>query len=129
MTSAFPTSQSPFFFQKISLPASDLDKFSASYSLLGLAPWLPRLTASAYFQRSGSTAAQPVPGAVPRAVTRILSCQRLPARDHSDTRQQVWTPGVDVQANFQRPAQQRSHGRRDDVLAIAARTSERRPRR
>jgi len=96
----FPDFASPFFFQRISLPSSDLDKVSASYSLLGLASWLPRLTASTYFQDQDRTLRNqfPVQFPVPSAGFFPVSIFRLEI--DSATRQHVRTPAVDVQANF-----------------------------
>ena len=98
----FPDFEPPYFFQTITLPWSNLDKVSASYAFFGLAPWLKKLSASAYFQRQDRLLRNdfpvqfpaPTPGAfLPISIFRLNIA--------SDTRQQVWTPGIDVQANIQ----------------------------
>lgn len=98
----FPDFEQPFFFQTIALPWSNLDKLSASYSLVGLTPWLKRVTATTYYQRQDRLLRNefPVQFPAPTAITFFpISVFRL--NIESETRQQVWTPGVDVQANMQ----------------------------
>ena len=98
----FPDFQSPFFFQEITLPWSRLDKMSATYSVTNLATWFPRLTVTPYYQRQDRLLRNRLPAQfpAPTAVTFFpINVFRL--NIESDTRQQVWTPGVDVQATFQ----------------------------
>ncbi len=128
----FPDFQSPFFFQEITLPWSRLDKMSATYSVTNLASWFPRLTVTPYYQRQDRLLRNRLPAQfpAPTAVTFFpINVFRL--NIESDTRQQVWTPGVDVQATFQLARSQSPHRRRDRRIATAVRTSARarRPRR
>ena len=97
----FPDFVEPFFFQRITLPWSNLDKGSFSYTLTPASPWFTRLTAVAYYQeqdrllRNDFPVAQfpvPAPMFFPIAVNRINVL--------SDTRQQVNTPGFEAQATF-----------------------------
>ena len=98
----FPDFEPPVFFQTITLPWSNLDKFSLSYAIRDVTPWLRKLSATTYYQRQDRLLRNafpvqfpaPTPGAFfPIGVFRLDI--------ESDTRQQVWTPGVDVQANLQ----------------------------
>jgi hemoglobin/transferrin/lactoferrin receptor protein len=98
----FPDFAAPFFFQEITLPWSRLDKYSATYSVTNLASWFPRLTITPYYQRQDRLLRNRLPAQfpVPTAITFFpIDVFRLNIQ--SDTRQQVWTPGVDVQATFQ----------------------------
>jgi hemoglobin/transferrin/lactoferrin receptor protein len=98
----FPDFEPPFFFQTITLPWSNLDKISAAYSFLDVTPRLKKVTASAYYQRQDRLLRNefPVQFPAPTAVTFFpISIFRL--NIESDTRQQVWTPGFDLQANIQ----------------------------
>ena len=97
----FPDFQQRDFFQSITLPWSKLDKISASYSINNLTPWLQRLTIHPYYQRQDRQLHNqlPVQFPVPTAQSFFpISVFRLNIQ--SDTRQQVWTPGVDVQATL-----------------------------
>jgi outer membrane receptor protein involved in Fe transport len=97
----FPDFAEPFFFQRITLPFSNLDKFSASYTATNVARWLPRLTATTYYQRQDRLLRNvlPVQFPAPTATTFFpINVFRLDIQ--SDTRQQVWTPGLDVQATL-----------------------------
>ena len=96
----FPDFQQPFFFQTITLPWSRLDRFSASYSVTGLTPWLQKVTVTPYYQRQDRLLRNefPVQFPVPSPQFFPISVRRLDIL--SDTRQQVWTPGVDAQATF-----------------------------
>jgi hemoglobin/transferrin/lactoferrin receptor protein len=97
----FPDFAEPFFFQAITLPWSRLDKTSASYIVRDLTPWLRQVSASAYFQRQDRLLRNdfPVQFPVPSASFFPISVFRL--NIESDTRQQVETPGFEVQANMQ----------------------------
>ncbi len=98
----FPDFQAPFFFQEITLPWSRLDKMSATYSVTNLASWFPRLTVTPYYQRQDRLLRNRLPAQfpAPTAMTFFpINVFRL--NIESDTRQQVWTPGVDVQGTFQ----------------------------
>jgi outer membrane receptor protein involved in Fe transport len=98
----FPDFDEPFFFQSITLPWSRLEKYSASYSVNSLAPWFPRLTITPYYQRQDRLLRNqlPVQFPVPTA-TVFFPIDVFRLNIESDTRQQVWTPGVDVQGTFQ----------------------------
>ncbi len=96
----FPDFEPPFFFQTITLPFSNLDKVAASYSFVDVRPWLPKISATAYYQKQDRLLRNdfPVQFPAPAATFFPISVFRLQIR--SDTEQQVWTPGVDVQANI-----------------------------
>ena len=98
----FPDFQQPYFFQTITLPWSNLDKLSGVYAVTDVTPWLKKLTAAAYYQQQDRLLRNnfPVQFPVPTDVTFFpISVFRL--NIESNTRQQVWTPGIDVQANMQ----------------------------
>jgi outer membrane receptor protein involved in Fe transport len=97
----FPDFEEPFFFQSIDLPWSRLDKGSGSYVVRDLTPWLRRVSASAYFQRQDRMLRNllPVQFPVPAATFFPINVFRLNV--DSRTRQQVETPGVEIQANLQ----------------------------
>jgi len=98
----FPDFEQPFFFQTITLPWSNLDKFSGVYAVTDVTPWLKKLSATAYHQRQDRVLRNnfPVQFPAPTPVTLFpISVFRL--NIESNTRQQVWTPGIDVQANIQ----------------------------
>ena len=46
----FPDFAQPSFFQKVTLPYSDLDRFSARYEARALTPWFTNLKVSGYYQ-------------------------------------------------------------------------------
>ena len=97
----FPDFAAPFFFQSITLPFSNLDKFSSSYTFTNLTSWLPRLTATAYYQRQDRLLRNQLPAQFPVPTTgSFFPINVFRLNIESDTRQQVWTPGVDVQANI-----------------------------
>ena len=98
----FPDFSAPFFFQEITLPWSRLDKYSATYSVTNLTSWFPRLTVTPYYQAQDRLLRNrlPVQFAVPTPVT-IFPFNVFRLDVESETRQQVWTPGVDVQGAFQ----------------------------
>jgi outer membrane receptor protein involved in Fe transport len=96
----FPDFAPPFFFQRITLPRSDLDRLSARYEARGLAPWFTNLKISAYFQEQTRLLRNefPVQFPVPSQAFFPISVFRLDIL--SDTEQNVRTPGVDVQGTF-----------------------------
>ena len=108
----FPDFAEPFFFQSIDLPWSRLDKTSGSYVIRDVTPWLRRVTASAYFQRQDRMLQNvfPVQFPIPAPAFFPIAVHRLNV--DSETRQQVETPGVDVQANLQIRA--------DNMLTVGA---------
>jgi outer membrane receptor protein involved in Fe transport len=98
----FPDFEQPFFFQTIALPFSNLDKLSASYAVRDLTPWLRKVSATAYYQRQDRLLRNEFPVQFPAPTPRDFFPINVFRLDiESDTRQQVWTPGVDVQANMQ----------------------------
>ena len=96
----FPDFQTPFFFQKITLPWSRLDKGSASYTVVNPTTWLSKLTASAYYQRQDRLLRNEFPVEFPAPAATFFPITVFRQNRLTDTRQQVWTPGVDVQATF-----------------------------
>ena len=97
----FPDFASPFFFQAITLPWSRLEKTSFNYAFTNLAAWLPRLTATAYYQTQDRLLRNELPVQFPAPTPNAffpISVFRLNVQ--SDTRQKVTTPGVEVQATF-----------------------------
>jgi hemoglobin/transferrin/lactoferrin receptor protein len=97
----FPDFAQPFFFQGISLPWSRFDKTSVTYTATNLTPWFAKLTATAYYQRQDRLLRNdfsvqfPAPTAVTFFPITVFRLNIL-----SDTRQQVTTPGLDLQATF-----------------------------
>jgi len=97
----FPDFQQPIFFQTITLPYSQLDKTSVKYSLTSYRPWLPKVTVSSYFQRQDRLLHNEVPVQFPVPTATVflpINVYRLAIL--SDTRQQVWTPGLEAQATI-----------------------------
>ncbi len=97
----FPDFAEPFFFQQITLPWSRLDKMSATYSVTSLASWWPRLTITPYYQRQDRLLRNQLPAQFPVPSPGFFPINVFRLNIESETRQQVWTPGVDVQATFQ----------------------------
>ena len=97
----FPDFAEPYFFQTIDLPWSRLDKTSASYTIRDLTPWLRRVSASAYFQRQDRLLRNVFPVQFPVPSPRFFPINVYRLNVESDTRQQVETPGVELQANMQ----------------------------
>ena len=97
----FPDFIQPAFFQNITLPWSQHDKVSATYAATNVTPWLTKLRATVYYQKQDRLLHNdfPVQFPVPTAVTFFpITVFRLNIL--SDTRQQVATPGVELQATF-----------------------------
>jgi outer membrane receptor protein involved in Fe transport len=94
----FPDFASPYFFNATSLPHSNLDKISARYEAQAVTPWLANLSLRAYYQKLDRLLQNllPVQFPVPSAQFFPISVFRLDVL--SRTRQQVWTPGIDLQA-------------------------------
>jgi hemoglobin/transferrin/lactoferrin receptor protein len=97
----FPDFAEPFFFQAITLPWSRLDKTSASYVVRDLTPWLRQVSASAYFQRQDRLLRNDFPVQFPVPSARFFPINVFRLDIESDTRQQVDTPGFELQANMQ----------------------------
>jgi outer membrane receptor protein involved in Fe transport len=96
----FPDFDTPFFFQQITLPWSRFDKLSGRYAVTGLADWFPRLAVSAYYQRQDRQLRNEIPVQFPVPSPQFFPIDIFRLQITSETRQQVWTPGVDVQATF-----------------------------
>jgi hemoglobin/transferrin/lactoferrin receptor protein len=95
----FPDFGQPYFFNATSLPHSRLDKVSGRYEAQAVTPWLANLSLTAYYQRTDRLLSNllPVQFPAPTAVTFFpIAVMRLDIL--SETRQRVWTPGVDLQA-------------------------------
>lgn len=96
----FPDFAQPYFFQGITLPESEMAKFSATYAVTNLAPWMPRLSITPYYQRQDRLLRNTLPVQFPAPAATFFPISVFRLNIVSDTRQQVWTPGVDVQATF-----------------------------
>lgn len=97
----FPDFIQPAFFQNITLPWSQHDKVSATYAATNVTPWLTKLRATVYYQKQDRLLHNdfPVQFPVPTAVT-FFPITVFQLKILSDTRQQVATPGVELQATF-----------------------------
>lgn len=96
----FPDFDTPFFFQRITLPWSRLDKVSGRYAVTALTDWFPRLAVTGYYQRQDRKLRNEIPVQFPVPSPRFFPIDIFRLQIASETRQQVWTPGVDVQATF-----------------------------
>ncbi|MGE5198654.1 MAG: TonB-dependent receptor, partial [Rhodospirillaceae bacterium] len=96
----FPDFEQPVFFQRVTLPYSDLDRFSARYEARALTPWFTNLKITGYYQDQRRLLRNefPVQFPVPSPAFFPINVFRLDLV--SDTEQHVWTPGLDVQATF-----------------------------
>jgi hemoglobin/transferrin/lactoferrin receptor protein len=95
----FPDFTSPYFFNVVSLPRSDLDRLSARYEAQAVTPWLANLSLTAHYQRTQRLLQNLLPVQFP-APTPVaffpISVMKLDIL--SETEQRVWTPGIDLQA-------------------------------
>lgn len=95
----FPDFDAPYFFNTTSLPFSNLDRASVRYEAQAVTPWLAKLSATAYYQRTERQLSNTLPVQFP-APTPVsffpIAVMRLDVV--SETEQRVWTPGVDLQA-------------------------------
>jgi outer membrane receptor protein involved in Fe transport len=98
----FPDFSEPYFFQVITLPFSNLDKYGVRYQRAGITPWFTGLSVNAYHQVQDRnlrndfavySSAPPAPGGQP--LDSIIRVKLL-----TDTRQNVKSYGWDVQGNF-----------------------------
>ncbi|MEO7191669.1 MAG: TonB-dependent receptor [Vicinamibacterales bacterium] len=96
----FPDFAAPAFFQSITLPFSNLDKLSATYTATAITPWLTRITATSYYQRQDRLLRNQMPVQFPAPSATFFPISVFRRDVLSDTRQQVSTPGLDVQATF-----------------------------
>lgn len=94
----FPDFVEPYFFNSVRLPKSEFDKVSARYEARAIAPWLANLSVTGYYQRQERLLENrfPVQFPAPSASFFPISVMRLNV--FSQTEQQVWTPGLDIQA-------------------------------
>jgi outer membrane receptor protein involved in Fe transport len=95
----FPDFAAPYFFNATSLPYSRLDRTSAKIETRALTPWLARLSFSGHVQRTERLLENLLPVQFPAPTPSQffpIAVMRLDIL--SETRQQVWTPGLDVQA-------------------------------
>jgi len=96
----FPDFAEPYFFQSISLPESEMSKFSATYAVTNVTNWLPRISITPYYQRQDRLLRNRLPVQFPAPSAAFFPINVYRLNILSDTRQQVWTPGVDVQATI-----------------------------
>jgi hemoglobin/transferrin/lactoferrin receptor protein len=96
----FPDFSEPYFFQTISTPWSRLDKIASTYTLTSPIPWLSKLVVTGYYQRQDRLLRNDFPVQFPAPSATFFPISVFGLNIVSDTRQQVWTPGVDVQATF-----------------------------
>lgn len=96
----FPDFAEPFFFQGITLPWSQFDKISATYAITNVTSWMPRLTIAPYYQRQDRLLRNTLPAQFPVPSPQFFPISVRRSNIVSDTRQQVWTPGIDVQATL-----------------------------
>jgi len=98
----FPDFAEPYFFQVITLPFSNLDKYGLRYQRAGITPWFTGLSVNVYHQVQDRnlrndfavvSSAPPAPGQQP--LDSIIRVKLL-----TDTRQNVKSYGWDTQANF-----------------------------
>jgi len=98
----FPDFAQPFFFQVITLPFSNLDKYGLRYQRAGLTPWFTSLSVNVYHQVQDRnlrndfavfSSAPPSPGQPP--FDSIIRVKLL-----TDTRQNVKSYGWDAQGTF-----------------------------
>ena len=95
----FPDFADPYFFNATSLPRTDFDRGSIRYEAETPMAHLASFSVTGYVQRMNRVLQNqlPVQFPVPTAVTFFpITVMRLDIQ--SKTGQQVWTPGVDVQA-------------------------------
>ena len=96
----FPDFEPPYFFQRVSLPYSNLDRVSALYEVQGLTPWFTNLKVSAYFQDQDRLLRNQLPVQFPAPSPGFFPIQVFRLHVDSETRQHVTTPGLDVQGTF-----------------------------
>lgn len=96
----FPDFETPYFFQKMSLPYSNLDRASVRYEARSLTRWLTDLKLTAYYQEQARVLRTefPVQFPVPSAGFFPINVYRLQIT--SDSTQRVRTPGFDAQATL-----------------------------
>jgi hypothetical protein len=68
--------------------------------MTGLTSWLPRLAITPYYQRQDRLLRNRLPAQFPVPGPRFFPIDVFRLNIESDTRQQVWTPGLDVQATI-----------------------------
>ena len=96
----FPDFADPTFFQSITLPESGFDKVAGTYTATHVTPWLSRLSVTAYYQQQSRLLRNELPVQFPAPSATFFPISVFRLNILSDTRQQVWTPGFDVQATM-----------------------------
>jgi outer membrane receptor protein involved in Fe transport len=100
----FPDFASPYFFNGVSLPKSNLDRFSARYEYQAVNSWLRNVSVSTHVQRTERLLSNTMPVQFPAPAATFFPISVFRLDILSETTQKVTTPGVDVQAVFA-PAQ------------------------
>lgn len=96
----FPDFEQPFFFQAITLPWSRFDKAAATYTATAIRPWFSKLTVTTYQQSQDRLLRNDFPVQFPVPSAAFFPITVFQRHVVSDTRQRVWTPGLDAQATF-----------------------------
>jgi len=94
----FPDFAAPYFFNATSLPRSDMDRISARYEAQAVTPWLANLSLTTYYQRTDRLLQNTLPVQFPAPAAAFFPISVFRLNILSETRQQVWTPGVDLHA-------------------------------
>jgi hemoglobin/transferrin/lactoferrin receptor protein len=94
----FADFEPPYFFQRVSLPFSNLDRFSARYEAQSLTPWFTNLKVTTYYQDQDRLLRNQLPVQFPAPAAAFFPISVFRLNIVSDTEQHVKTPGVDVQA-------------------------------
>jgi hemoglobin/transferrin/lactoferrin receptor protein len=94
----FPDFAAPYFFNATSLGYSNLDRVSARYEARAVLPWLANLSLTAYYQRTERLLRNTLPIQFPAPSPTFFPISVMRLNVLSETEQQVWTPGVDLQA-------------------------------
>lgn len=90
----------PYFFNGTSLPHSNLDRISARYEAQAVTKWLANLSLTSYFQKTDRLLQNTLPVQFPAPAAAFFPISVFRLNILSETRQQVWTPGLDLHAVF-----------------------------
>ncbi|MGE3843234.1 MAG: TonB-dependent receptor [Vicinamibacterales bacterium] len=90
----------PYFFQRVTLPYSTLDRISARYEARALTPWFTNLKVSGYFQDQKRLLRNELPVQFPAPSAAFFPISVFRLNIVSNTEQHVKTPGFDLQATF-----------------------------
>lgn len=90
----------PYFFNGTSLPHSNLDRISARYEAQAVTKWLANLSLTSYFQKTDRLLQNTLPVQFPAPAATFFPISVFRLNILSETRQQVWTPGLDLHAVF-----------------------------